>query len=216
MQPLYTTDPLPLRNFLRFMVWVCLILGPVSCYWRFHHAHQALAQDAVANANLAAVEKLGWPIVAALDRYHADNGHYPPALDDLLLSPSITRGFHYFSRWLPSDVLASDDCAERAKHVQGWSLIQPESEQRNVERFVRECVSEVQSYALQSADFPPSADTTLERYGYYDPGAARWFIGWCQVSTGRGRSTVGNLGFCDHHHHPAIDYTARLAASRPD
>lgn len=189
---------------------ILILLIPVTCVWRLQHVIQQVADDPVATTNLAAVRRLGQPIIAALDRFHAEHAMYPTTLDELGLT-STPPGFLYYPG-LSASIYKSPECAARGPAALRWAdMMSIPSVRPQIRQFLAECVQGFRGFALQSADFPRPPNA-LERWAHYESTSGTWSLGWCNRTrasrTSRGSSlSVG--GLCGWNHGATIDYTTR-------
>lgn len=197
--------PLPHQR-LRMIAFV-ILASSIALWWRYHSANARVADDLTSQVDLDANSKQAQPLLAALEKFRADNGLYPTTLNQLspayLPSVQSFAAFRYSARH--SDwVFLSDACITREKTLQGWVLREAKAYQQDVAQFKHDCLTGYRDYELQSPDFAPDVQSRyIERWAYYDSQPQHWTLGWCEhvpASKGRG-SELGTNGICRWRHH---------------
>ena len=166
-------------------------------WWGYHFNNVKVNEDPTSAPDLAAATEAAQPLLEALEKYRAANGLYPTTLDQLtaanLPAQGRRHGFLYSGDW----VYKSEACATRDKQLHGWVMKDVKEYQREIDEFKQECVAGYREYHLQSADFPPDAQTQppIERWAYFHSGTKQWSLGWCAV-TGRRNQRTSTNGIC--------------------
>jgi hypothetical protein len=194
----YRGNPLPHRRLRMIVFFGCTLI--VFVWARYHLTTVQVKDDPTSTPDLAAATDMAQPLLAALGKYHAENGLYPATLDQLAsgLSPSLrVRGYLYSAR--TSDwVYKSDACVAREKQLQGWVMKEVKAYQKEIDDFKHECLSGYRDYQLQSPDFPRDAQTQyVERWAYFDSQTNQWSLGWC-AKNGKA-SEISTNGICRWH-----------------
>jgi hypothetical protein len=174
-------------------------------WWSYHLTNVRVNDDPTSVPDLTGATAAAQPLLEALEKYHAENGLYPPTLDNLtapnLPSHGRRHGFLYSARnadW----VYKSDTCVAREKQLHGWILKPVKEYQKEIDEFKQDCVTGYRYYQLQSGDFPQDAQTQyMERWAYFDSQTRQWSLGWC--TNGKNNQGIGMNGICRWGRHGA-------------
>jgi len=194
----YRGNPLPHRRLRMIAFFGCALI--TFAWARYHFTTAQVNNDPTSMPDLAAATDTAQPLVAALGKYHAENGLYPASLAQLASGQPRSlrdRGYLYSARqgdW----VYKSDACVTREKQLQGWVMKEVKAYQKEIDDFKRECLTGYRDYQLQSPDFPRDAQNQyIERWAYFDSKTRQWNLGWC-AKTGK-TAEISTNGICRWH-----------------
>ncbi len=139
--------------------------------------------DRVADTEKQQIAARAQPLLAALERYRAEKGFYPPSLDRLprkyLASRNGLPDFLYSAEESDWIKVASAECAARERSLHGLTLEQTTHLEQRGRQFQADCVAGYRNYRLQSEDVHVDPSTSLERWAYYSSSSKSWGLGWC-------------------------------------
>lgn len=160
--------------------------------------------DTTSAPDLLAASGKMQPLVEALEKYRADNGFYPTALEKLNANYRSAKSGNsgkarmagiLYSAHTEDWILESEACGVREKSLYGWVMERSEKYRKDIAQFKLECVKGYRRYELQSEDFPSDQQSNrIERWAFYDSQQKEWKVGWCSHN-GRG-SRTGMNGDC--------------------